>query len=77
MTPDPRIQAWGQGLDVAHQRAAAGDADRLPRLHRRARTVPVISHEIGQWCVYPNFDEMAKYTGYLKPQELRDLPRAR
>jgi hypothetical protein len=28
--------------------------------------VPVISHEIGQWCVYPNFAEIKKYTGYLK-----------
>ena len=26
----------------------------------------MISHEIGQWCVYPNFDEMKKYTGLLK-----------
>jgi hypothetical protein len=25
--------------------------------------VPVVSHEIGQWCVYPNFDEIKKYTG--------------
>ena len=32
------------------------------------RAVPVISHEIGQWCVYPNFDEIPKYTGYLKPR---------
>jgi uncharacterized protein YdaT len=32
------------------------------------RAVPVISHEIGQWCVYPNFDEIPKYTGYLKPK---------
>jgi hypothetical protein len=31
-----------------------------------ARKVPVISHEIGQWCVYPNLAERAKYTGYLK-----------
>ena len=30
--------------------------------------VPVISHEIGQWCVYPNFNEMKKYTGVLKPR---------
>ena len=28
----------------------------------------MISHEIGQWCVYPNFDEMRKYKGYLKPK---------
>jgi hypothetical protein len=27
---------------------------------------PVISHEIGQWCVYPNFAEIDKYTGVLK-----------
>jgi hypothetical protein len=30
--------------------------------------VPVIVHEMGQWCVYPNFDEIRKYTGPLKPK---------
>jgi hypothetical protein len=30
--------------------------------------VPVIVHEMGQWCVYPNFDEVSKYTGPLKPK---------
>jgi hypothetical protein len=30
--------------------------------------VPVVSHEIGQWCAYPNFDEIGKYTGVLKPK---------
>jgi hypothetical protein len=33
-------------------------------------TVPVITHELGQWCVYPNFDQMRKYTGPLKPRNL-------
>jgi hypothetical protein len=28
--------------------------------------VPAIVHEMAQWCVYPNFDEIAKYTGPLK-----------
>jgi len=32
----------------------------------RQHKAPVISHEIGQWCVYPNFDEMEKYVGPLK-----------
>ncbi|HEY1790188.1 MAG TPA: discoidin domain-containing protein, partial [Verrucomicrobiae bacterium] len=32
------------------------------------RPVPVISHEIGQWCVYPDFNEIPEYTGYLKPK---------
>jgi hypothetical protein len=29
--------------------------------------VPMITHEIGQWCVYPDFDQIPKYTGVLKP----------
>lgn len=28
---------------------------------------PVICHELGQWCAYPDFDVMDKFTGYLKP----------
>jgi hypothetical protein len=28
---------------------------------------PVISHEIGQWTIYPNLEEMKKYTGVLRP----------
>ncbi len=29
---------------------------------------PFIQHEPGQWCAYPDFDEMKKYTGPLKPK---------
>lgn len=29
---------------------------------------PVMTHEVGQWAVYPNFAEMHKYTGVLKPR---------
>ncbi len=29
---------------------------------------PVISHETGQWCAYPNFADMNEYTGSLKPK---------
>ncbi|MBL7739929.1 MAG: beta-glucuronidase [Chitinophagaceae bacterium] len=28
--------------------------------------VPYVTHEMGQWCVYPNFDEIKKYTGVYK-----------
>lgn len=31
-------------------------------------TVPVISHETGQYQIYPNYDEIEKYTGVLKPR---------
>jgi hypothetical protein len=29
--------------------------------------IPVLSHEVGQWCAYPDFDVMSKFTGYLQP----------
>jgi hypothetical protein len=67
VTPDPRIQAWGSGLK-SRINALAPETTTDYREYIEKRDVPVISHEIGQWCVYPNFDEMQKYTGYLKPR---------
>ena len=28
--------------------------------------VPIVSHEMGQWCSYPNLDEIKKYTGVVQ-----------
>ncbi|XWW47242.1 beta-glucuronidase [Fibrella sp. USSR17] len=28
--------------------------------------VPYVTHELGQWCVFPNFNEIKKYTGVYK-----------
>jgi beta-galactosidase len=30
--------------------------------------VPIVSHELGQHCAFPNFDEMRKYVGFMKPR---------
>lgn len=39
----------------------------------RKTKVPTISHEIGQWPVYPDWDEINKYTGLLRPWNLEIL----
>ncbi len=63
-TPAPRIQQWGQGLSsVINGKAPQTMFDYHDQLDK---TKPTLSHEIGQWCVYPNFKEIEKYTGYLK-----------
>jgi len=36
--------------------------DALETIH-----IPVLAHEVGQWCAYPDFDVMKKFTGYLQP----------
>ena len=33
--------------------------------------VPVIAHETGQRCMYPNFKEIKKYTGVLEPRNFK------
>ena len=67
VSPDPRVQAWEAGLK-SRINSKSPETRTDYREYISQRNVPVISHEIGQWCVYPNFDEMVKYTGYLKPR---------
>mgnify|MGYP000350865584 CR=1 FL=1 len=33
--------------------------------------IPVLAHEIGQWCAYPDFDVIEKFTGYMRPSNYR------
>jgi hypothetical protein len=63
----PRIQAWGDGLK-SRINARPPETTIDYRDYVRARKVPVLSHEVGQWCAYPNFAEIASYTGPLKPR---------
>ncbi|MCY1721127.1 beta-glucuronidase [Prolixibacteraceae bacterium Z1-6] len=63
--PQPRIQAWGEGLrSIINAQPPRNDYDWQNRLGKNDR--PVVSHEIGQWCVYPNLKESEKYDGVLK-----------
>jgi hypothetical protein len=38
--------------------------------HLKAIGVPTVYHEVGQWAVYPDYTEITKYTGVLKPSVL-------
>ena len=65
--PQPRIQGWGEELrSIINSQPPKTNYDWSAKLPGDG--IPVVSHEIGQWCVYPNFKEMAKYTGVLKPK---------
>jgi hypothetical protein len=63
--PKPRIQAWGAGLK-SRINALPPETRTDYNDHVSQASAPIISHEIGQWCAYPNFDEIKKYTGPLK-----------
>lgn len=39
----------------------------------KTRTIPVVSHEVGQYVTYPNVNEIPKYQGVLKPVNLEAI----
>jgi hypothetical protein len=61
----PRIQHWGAGL-TSRINSKPPETVTDYRDTVQKYEVPVVSHEIGQWCVYPNFDEIKKYTGVTR-----------
>ncbi|HNR42155.1 MAG TPA: glycoside hydrolase family 2 TIM barrel-domain containing protein [Bacteroidales bacterium] len=64
-TPDPRIQRWGEGLKSRiNSQIPNSTFDWTEIIEKYPQ--PVISHEIGQWCVFPNLREISKYDGVLK-----------
>lgn len=65
--PGPRTHRWGEGLESRLNAQAPNTvADYADWVATRDR--PIISHEIGQWCVYPDFDEVERYTGLMQPR---------
>ena len=66
ITPnDVRIQGWGQELkSIINSKQPSFDYNWQLTLSKIDR--PVVSHEIGQWCAFPNLKEISKYKGVLK-----------
>ena len=57
------VKAGARGLQWANRRPDTMD-DYTSTIGQVAE--PYVSHETGQWCVFPNFDEISKYTGVNK-----------
>jgi hypothetical protein len=64
-TPAPRGHQWGAGLSSRFNAKSPETASDYRDIISKY-DVPVVSHEIGQWCVFPNLNEIKKYTGVLK-----------
>jgi hypothetical protein len=61
----PRIQIWGMGLkSIINRDPPSTRFDFRDTVSRYDR--PVVAHETGQWCAYPDFREIPRYTGVLR-----------
>jgi hypothetical protein len=68
-TSEPRIQQFGEGLkSIINSQPPRTNYDW--REHISGKTMPTVSHETGQWNVYPNCKEVSKYTGSLKARNI-------
>ncbi len=64
-TPEPRVYRWGEQLRCRlNARPPETMTDYREFISKHDK--PVVSHEIGEWCVYPDFKEIDRYTGVLK-----------
>ena len=63
--PGPRCQYWQANLTGRLNAQPPETATDYSSFVTES-PIPIVSHEIGQWCVYPNFDEIKKYTGVTR-----------
>jgi hypothetical protein len=64
-TKGGRLRLYGTRFNKT---ASGTDFDFSPSV--KEIQVPLVAHELGQWATYPDFSEIAEYTGVLKPRNL-------
>jgi hypothetical protein len=65
VVPEPRVHQWADNLGCRlNATPPATVADYRASVERRS--IPLISHEIGQWASYPPLGDACKYDGHLK-----------
>lgn len=64
-------KGWVRGQGVFNSESPTFDKDYVASVE--GMTVPLITHEIGQYAVYPKIDEIPKYTGVLEPINFKSV----
>ena len=64
-------KGWVRGQGVFDTQSPSFDKDYTASVE--GMTVPLITHEVGQYSVYPNLKEIEKYTGVLDPLNFKGV----
>jgi hypothetical protein len=64
-------KGWVRGQGVFNSESPTFNKDYVASV--KGMTVPLITHEIGQYAVYPKIDEIPKYTGVLEPINFKSV----
>ncbi|HMP77125.1 MAG TPA: glycoside hydrolase family 2 TIM barrel-domain containing protein [Kiritimatiellia bacterium] len=63
--PQPRLHRWGEGLESRLNGQPPGTCADY-RLQVLASPRPLVAHETGQWCAYPDLSEIPRCQGPLR-----------
>lgn len=66
-------KGWVRGQGIFDQEPPAFNKDYRAAIE--GMDVPLVSHEIGQYAVFPNLNEISKYKGVLKPVNFESVKR--
>jgi len=64
-------KGWVRGQGVFNGESPTFNKDYVASVE--GMTVPLVTHEIGQYAVYPKIDEISKYTGVLEPINFKSV----
>lgn len=64
-------KGWVRGQGVFDSQSPSFDKDYVASVE--GMTVPLVTHEIGQYSVFPNLKEIDKYTGVLEPLNFKGV----
>jgi hypothetical protein len=66
-----RVYPWGAGLRASINANPPEFASDFSGMTKKNPAKTYVGHESGQWCVFPDFDEIPLYTGFLQPENLK------
>ncbi|MDL2208588.1 glycoside hydrolase family 2 [Parabacteroides sp. OttesenSCG-928-O15] len=65
------LKGWCRGQGVFNSEYPSFDKNYAASVE--GMSVPLITHEVGQYAVYPAMDEISKYTGVLDPKNFKSI----
>lgn len=68
LVPDNEFMIKSGARNLAWNKMPETNSDYTPAIS--AFSMPYVAHEMGQWCVTPNYKEINKYTGVYQPKNL-------
>jgi hypothetical protein len=70
-----RVYPWSAGLKSTINANPPEFVSTFNETTAKSPEKSYIAHETGEWCVFPDFDEIKLYTGFLKPENFNIFKR--